>query len=111
MFLSHATAIVRSDTCSKVTATACLVAPRKRKHARMNRSSGHSAACELCIQCEAARQIRQHARSSLKAEICGVLIGSEEGAATVVQATIPGANAVEAGTHVTFTQDTWEHIY
>jgi proteasome lid subunit RPN8/RPN11 len=77
----------------------------------MNRNAGHSSACELRIQCEAARQIRQHARSSLKAEICGVLIGSEDGVSTVVQATIPGANAVEAGTHVTFTQDTWEHIY
>ncbi|MCL2659139.1 MAG: Mov34/MPN/PAD-1 family protein [Acidobacteriaceae bacterium] len=65
----------------------------------------------LRIHCEAARQIRQHARSSMKAEVCGVLIGSEDGKATVVKASIPGANAVEAGTHVTFTQDTWEHIY
>ena len=23
----------------------------------------------------------------------------------------PGAKAVQGGTHVTFTQDTWEHIY
>jgi proteasome lid subunit RPN8/RPN11 len=66
---------------------------------------------ELRIQCEAVRQIRQHARSSMKAEICGVLIGSEEAGTTIVQASIPGAKAVQAGTHVTFTQDTWEHIY
>lgn len=65
----------------------------------------------LRIQGAAVRQIRQHARSSMKAEVCGVLIGLEEEGATIVQASIPGAKAVQAGTHVTFTQDTWEHIY
>jgi proteasome lid subunit RPN8/RPN11 len=66
---------------------------------------------EVRIRCEALRRIRQHARSSSKAEICGVLIGTEQGGATSIDASIPGANAVEAGTHVTFTQDTWQHIY
>jgi proteasome lid subunit RPN8/RPN11 len=66
---------------------------------------------DLRISCDAARQIRQHARASSKAEVCGVLIGSEEGSVTSVQASIPGANAVQGGSHVTFTQDTWEHIY
>lgn len=65
----------------------------------------------LRMSCEAARQIRQHARSSSKAEVCGVLIGAESGNETFVEASIPGAKAVQGGTHVTFTQDTWEHIY
>jgi proteasome lid subunit RPN8/RPN11 len=67
--------------------------------------------CDLHISCEVARQIRQHARGSSKAEVCGVLIGSEDGGVTSVEASIPGAKAVQGGTHVTFTQDTWEHIY
>jgi proteasome lid subunit RPN8/RPN11 len=66
---------------------------------------------EVRIRCEALRRIRQHARSSSKAEICGVLVGSTESGVTSIDASIPGTNAVEAGTHVTFTQDTWEHIY
>jgi proteasome lid subunit RPN8/RPN11 len=66
---------------------------------------------DLRISCDAARQIRQHARASSKAEVCGVLIGTEEESVTSVQASIPGANAVQGGSHVTFTQDTWEHIY
>jgi proteasome lid subunit RPN8/RPN11 len=63
------------------------------------------------MSCEAVRQIRQHARASSKAEVCGVLIGVEDESSTTVQASIPGANAAQGGSHVTFTQDTWEHIY
>jgi proteasome lid subunit RPN8/RPN11 len=66
---------------------------------------------EIRIYCEVARRIRQHARSSAKAEICGVLIGGERDCVTTIEAGIEGNDAVEAGTHVTFTQDTWEHIY
>ncbi len=47
----------------------------------------------------------------MKTEVCGVLIGHEEGSTTVVEACIAGANAAQGGAHVTFTQDTWEHIY
>ena len=65
----------------------------------------------VVMEAEVARQIRQHARSSMKTEICGVLIGVEQGRTTVIQACIAGANAAEGGAHVTFTQDTWEHIY
>jgi len=57
------------------------------------------------------RQIRQHARSSSKTEVCGVLIGRESGKSVEIEACIPGVNAEQAGAHVTFTQDTWEHIY
>lgn len=60
---------------------------------------------------EVARQIRQHARASLSAEICGVLIGQDRAGRVEIQACIAGVNAEEAGAHVTFTQDTWEHIY
>lgn len=57
------------------------------------------------------REIRQHARSSMSAEICGVLIGSVESEKTIVDASIPGEEARQGGSHVTFTQDTWTHIY
>jgi proteasome lid subunit RPN8/RPN11 len=65
------------------------------------------------IQAEVTRQIRQHARSSMSTEVCGVLIGDarEEEGAVEIFAAIAGVNAAQAGTHVTFTQDAWEHIY
>jgi proteasome lid subunit RPN8/RPN11 len=65
----------------------------------------------VVIEAEVARQVRQHARSSMKTEVCGVLIGREEGTNTIVEACIAGVNAAQGGAHVTFTQDTWEHIY
>ncbi len=40
-----------------------------------------------------------------------MLIGSEDGHSLAIEACIAGANAAQAGTHVTFTQDTWAHIY
>ena len=60
---------------------------------------------------EVLQQIRQHARSSMNAEICGVLMGSIANGVTHVTARIEGAGAAQGGAHVTFTQDTWEHIY
>lgn len=57
------------------------------------------------------REVRQHARSSMTAEICGVLIGRLENGNTVVEASIQGEEARQGGSHVTFTQDTWTHIY
>ena len=77
----------------------------------MKNRRGKVKGLELRVDCEVARLIRQHARSSSKAEICGVLIGSNGGGFTAIDASIPGANAVQGGTHVTFTQETWEHIY
>jgi proteasome lid subunit RPN8/RPN11 len=65
----------------------------------------------LMVDSEVVRQIRQHARSSSKAEVCGVLIGQDRDHRIDVAACIEGQNAEEAGAHVTFTQDTWEHIY
>ena len=65
----------------------------------------------LRISSEVVRQIRQHARSCDKSEVCGVLIGREEEGIVTIEACIAGANAAQGGAHVTFTQDTWEHIY
>jgi proteasome lid subunit RPN8/RPN11 len=65
----------------------------------------------LVVDSEVVRQIRQHARSSSKTEVCGVLIGQDRDRRIEVAACIEGQNAEEAGAHVTFTQDTWEHIY
>jgi proteasome lid subunit RPN8/RPN11 len=47
----------------------------------------------------------------MHAEICGVLIGKEKDGTTYVNACIGGEKAAERGASVTFTQDTWEHIY
>jgi proteasome lid subunit RPN8/RPN11 len=53
----------------------------------------------------------------MSAEVCGVLIGDlsgdlpEDGGEVKIFAAIAGENAAQAGTHVTFTQDAWEHIY
>ena len=65
----------------------------------------------VVMEAEVARKIRQHARTSMKAEVCGVLIGSMDEGRTVVEACIAGVNAAQGGAHVTFTQDAWEHIY
>jgi len=66
---------------------------------------------EVAIDSEVARTIRQHARSSSKTEVCGVLIGRDRDRRVQIDACIEGENAEGAGAHVTFTQDTWEHIY
>ena len=65
----------------------------------------------ILMEAEVARKIRQHARTSMKAEVCGVLIGNTEHERMTVEACIAGINAAQGGAHVTFTQDTWEHIY
>lgn len=57
------------------------------------------------------QQIRQHARTSMDQEICGVLLGAEEDGITRVVACIRGEKAAQGGAHVTFTQETWAHIY
>ncbi len=65
----------------------------------------------LRMSSEVAREIRQHARGNSKTEVCGVLIGTELDGVTTIEACIAGVNAAQGGAHVTFTQDTWEHIY
>lgn len=65
----------------------------------------------VIMESEVLRKIRQHARTSMKAEVCGVLIGNTDQERMTVEACIAGINAAQGGAHVTFTQDTWEHIY
>jgi proteasome lid subunit RPN8/RPN11 len=65
----------------------------------------------LEIDNEVTRRIRQHARSHMTTEVCGVLIGDERNGVIEVRASIEASNAAQAGTHVTFTQDAWEVIY
>jgi len=57
------------------------------------------------------QSIRCHARSSMDAEICGVLLGDHADGCTLVNAAIAGEKSTQGAAHVTFTQDTWEHIY
>lgn len=56
-----------------------------------------------------------HAKSSLEAEVCGVLVGEfnedDDGPFANVEAIIQGSAAAEGATHVTFTQETWEAIH
>ena len=65
------------------------------------------------IRCQSnvLQEIRCHARSSMQTEICGVLIGHSAENETVIDNCIRGEGAVQGGAHVTFTQDTWEHIF
>ena len=77
----------------------------------MPKSNSTLAQPAVLVDGEVIRQIHQHARSCSKTEVCGVLIGDERKNSVVIEACIAGLNAAQAGTHVTFTQDTWEHIY
>lgn len=78
---------------------------------KMSRPKSKTKQPTVLVDGEVIRQIRQHARSCSKTEVCGVLIGSHEKNGLAIEACIAGLNAAQAGTHVTFTQDTWEHIY
>jgi proteasome lid subunit RPN8/RPN11 len=80
----------------------------KKKHAT---APVESQEASVVFSTEVLRRIRRHARSSMSAEICGVLIGEIGPQSTHVDALIEGEAAQQGGTHVTFTQDTWAHIY
>lgn len=70
-----------------------------------------AAKAPVAIAAHVVQRIHRHARSSMNAEICGVLIGEETDGVTAVEAAIEGEGASQGGAHVTFTQDAWEHIY
>jgi proteasome lid subunit RPN8/RPN11 len=70
-----------------------------------------SASIVVQVRGEVVRAIRQHARSSMTEEICGVLIGTVGSNSIIIHASIEGVNAAQGGAHVTFTHDTWDHIY
>jgi proteasome lid subunit RPN8/RPN11 len=67
--------------------------------------------CQVTVAANVLHAIRRHARSSMTAEVCGVLIGEETPEGTLIEAAISGENAAQGGAHVTFTQEAWEHIY
>ena len=60
-------------------------------------------------------ELTAHAKSSLDAEVCGVLVGEicedDDGKFVDVRAVIRGNAAREARAHVTFTHDTWNQIH
>lgn len=66
---------------------------------------------DICIHADVPQRIRHHGRSSLNAEVGGILLGKMSGTTTVVDALIPADKATGGGAHVTFTQDAWEEIY
>ena len=70
-----------------------------------------AASAPVAIAAGVVQHIHRHARSEMSAEICGVLIGEESDGITVIEASIEGDGAAKGGTHVTFTQDAWAHIY
>lgn len=69
----------------------------------------------VAFERRAYADIVAHAKESLQAEICGVLVGSpcrdDEGDFVHVAAVVRGAHADEGSRHVTFTQETWNNIH
>src|ERR1700675_943864 len=76
---------------------------------------GARAVLRVAVDRAAYADLIAHAKESLEAEICGVLAGSicedDEGVFLHVSAMIRGAAASQGATHVTFTQETWNHIH
>ena len=60
----------------------------KSRAERRNTPESLQAEPRIEIKGQVLREVRQHARSSMSAEICGVLIGGVEGRMTVVTASI-----------------------
>jgi proteasome lid subunit RPN8/RPN11 len=65
----------------------------------------------VTVHSSVLQHIRSHARSTLDAEICGVLMGRHESGRTVVVGAIKGREADQGDAHVTFTQETWNTIH
>lgn len=76
---------------------------------------GADAPLRVAMDRRAHADLVAHAKESLEAEVCGVLVGQigedDEGVFVHVEAIIRGNAATSAATHVTFTQATWEAIY
>jgi proteasome lid subunit RPN8/RPN11 len=76
---------------------------------------GADAKLRVAVERSAYADLVAHAKSSLKAEVCGVMAGhvcaDDEGIFVSVEAVIPGAAAGEGSAHVTFTQETWNAIH
>jgi len=64
---------------------------------------------------DAHQRILAHAQTNTKVELCGVLIGEVQrdafGPFAIIEDIIKGERARNQGAQVTFTQDTWSHIF
>jgi proteasome lid subunit RPN8/RPN11 len=69
----------------------------------------------ICIEKKAYAEILSHAKEEADIEICGVLLGKlkqdKHGSFLHIEHTIRGEKAKGAGAQVTFTHETWNHIY
>lgn len=76
---------------------------------------GAQESLRIAISRDAYAELTAHAKESLNAEICGVLVGDlcedDEGQFVSVEGTIRGTAAKKGSTHVTFTQETWNQIH
>lgn len=77
--------------------------------------AGQQIQLRVAMEREAFAELVAHARESLQAEVCGVLAGDVcedgEGLFVDVKVAVRGSAAREGGTHVTFTQETWNTIH
>ncbi len=69
----------------------------------------------ISFDSQAYADILGHARESLDAEICGVMVGDlcqdDHGLYVDVKGAIRGSTSRSGGTHVTYTQETWDEIH
>jgi proteasome lid subunit RPN8/RPN11 len=77
--------------------------------------AGAAALLRVTVDRSAYADLIAHAKESLETEICGVLAGrvceDDQGVFLHIAAIIPGIAASHGATHVTFTQETWNHIH
>ena len=89
----------------------------RRKPTRRQFPGPHGVDVPLRVALERAAyaEVVAHAKESLDAEICGVLVGADcvddDGPFVHAQAAIRGEKAKQGSAHVTFTQDTWNTIH
>src|SRR5215470_15833843 len=69
----------------------------------------------VAIDRESYADLTAHAKESVAAEVCGVLVGQvcedDEGEFVWVQAVIRATSARQGRAHVTYTQETWSAIH
>jgi len=107
-----ATGAPAGDAAVKVDAWTQTSEPKNR---RFPYPGATGVAMRMTVTREGFADLVQHAKESLRAEICGVLVGNickdDDGLWVEVTATIRGNAATQGATHVTFTQETWTRIH
>ncbi len=82
---------------------------------QFNGPAGVEEVLRIAMTKEAYADLIGHAKESLDREICGVLLGDlcedEYGRFLDIEAALRGGAAKTGGTHVTFTQETWNEIH